>query len=43
MVGGRVHEEYWIPAERLDEFNIHIIGSIEVIATFAPEDVEVQS
>lgn len=24
--------EYWIPAEGLEEFNRHIVGSIEVIA-----------
>jgi len=35
IVGSHEHEEYWIPAERLDEFNAHIIGPIEVIATFA--------
>lgn len=34
IVGSHEHEEYWIPAERLDEFNTHIIGPIEVIATF---------
>jgi hypothetical protein len=33
-VGGRVHEEYWIPAEDLESFNANIIGSIEVIAEF---------
>lgn len=43
VVGGRVHEEYWIPAERLDEFNMHIIGQIEVIATFVPQDAEAHS
>lgn len=30
----RVHREYWIPAERLDEFNANIIGKIEVISKF---------
>jgi hypothetical protein len=34
IVGSRAHEEYWIPAERLAEFNAHIVGDIEVIATF---------
>lgn len=34
QVGGRVHLEYWIPAEELDEFNRHIVGLIEIIATF---------
>lgn len=29
-----VHQEYWIPAERLDEFNQNIIGKIEVIQRF---------
>src|ERR1700761_205948 len=29
--GGRAHTEYWIPAEELDEFNDHIVGSIEII------------
>jgi len=33
-VGGSEHSEYWIPAERLDEFNRHIVGLIEVIAEF---------
>jgi len=32
--GGRDHTEYWIPAERLEEFNDHIIGTIEVVAEF---------
>lgn len=32
--GGRDHTEYWIPAERLDELNEHIVGSIEVIEEF---------
>lgn len=32
--GGLEHTEYWIPAERLDEFNRHIVGLIEVIAEF---------
>ena len=36
IVGSHAHEEYWIPAERLDEFNAHIVGVIEVIASFAP-------
>ena len=35
---GHVHQEYWIPADDLEAFNKHIIGSIQVIATFeAPE------
>ena len=38
IVGSHTHEEYWIPAERLDEFKAHIVGAIEVIATFDPSD-----
>jgi hypothetical protein len=32
--GGREHQEYWIPAERLSEFNAAIVGEIEVVASF---------
>ncbi len=34
IVGARMHEELWVPAEELDEFNRHIVGPIEVIAEF---------
>ncbi len=34
IVGGSLHEEYWIPAEDLDRFNQNIVGKIEVIAEF---------
>lgn len=34
IVGGREHEELWVPAEELDDFNAHIVGTIEVIAEF---------
>jgi hypothetical protein len=37
-VGSRVHQEYWIPAGELEEFNHNIVGPIEVIAEFRPED-----
>ena len=33
-VGNKTHQEYWIPAEKLDSFNQHIVGIIEVIAEF---------
>ncbi len=33
-VGGKVHEELWIPAEDLAEMNRNIVGLIEVIAEF---------
>jgi hypothetical protein len=34
IAGSREHEEYWIPAERLEEFNSQIEGPIEVISEF---------
>src|SRR5262245_49507485 len=34
VVGGTLHRELWIPAERLDEFNAHIIGKIRILAVF---------
>lgn len=33
-VGGSRHQEYWIPAEELSEFNRNLVGEIEVIAEF---------
>jgi hypothetical protein len=39
-VGGSVHQELWVPAEELAEFNENIVGRIEVIAEFVgAEDV----
>ena len=38
IVGGREHEELWVPAEELAEFNDHIVGKIEVIAEFRAEN-----
>lgn len=32
--GASYHQEYWIPAELLPEFNKHILGKIEVITKF---------
>ena len=34
IAGAREHKEYWIPAEELQEFNRHIVGTIEVIAEY---------
>ncbi|HKA17581.1 MAG TPA: hypothetical protein VKN18_04625 [Blastocatellia bacterium] len=34
IVGGSEHEEYWIPAEELEEFNRNIVGVIDVVAEF---------
>jgi hypothetical protein len=33
-VGASRHQEYWIPAEDLSEFNKNIVGFIEVIWEF---------
>jgi hypothetical protein len=33
-VGGRMHQEHWVPAEDLAEFNRNVVGLIEVIAEF---------
>ncbi len=33
-VGSSIHQALWVPAEELDEFNRHIVGAIELIATF---------
>lgn len=30
-VGASYHQEFWIPAEDLDEFNAHIAGKIEIV------------
>lgn len=34
-VGASYHQEYWIPAEDLPEFNSHIIGVIEIVHSVA--------
>jgi hypothetical protein len=45
-VGGVIHNELWVPAEELEDFNAHIIGSIRIISGFfgdefkMPEDRE---
>jgi hypothetical protein len=33
-VGSIIHQEYWIPAEQLEEFNENIVGLIEIISEF---------
>ena len=35
-VGGSIHQELWVPADELPEFNRNIVGVIEVIASFPP-------
>jgi hypothetical protein len=34
-VGSSIHQELWIPAEELEEFNRNIVDQIEVIAVFS--------
>jgi hypothetical protein len=34
LAGGKVYQEYWIPAEDLDAFNAAIVGEIRVTASF---------
>ncbi len=33
-VGASIHQEYWIPAEDLDELHRHLVGAIELINTY---------
>jgi len=40
VVGGSQHQEYWILAEDLAEFNQNIVGPIEVVSEFHPPDVQ---
>jgi len=34
IVGGREHEELWVPRERLEEFNAKILGRIVALSAF---------
>lgn len=36
-VGGQGHLEYWVPAEELERFNRHIVGTIQNVAMFTGE------
>lgn len=38
-VGSSIHQELWIPADELADFNRQIVGPIEVIASFTANDV----
>lgn len=37
-VGGEIHNELWVPAEELDEFNNNIVGTIKVVEAFYGEN-----
>jgi hypothetical protein len=39
QVGGRAILEYWIPAEDLAELNANIVGTIELVAEYRPDDL----
>ena len=36
-VGGCIHDELWIPAQELDEFNSHIVGAITITKVYGKE------
>ena len=36
-VGGEIHNELWIPADELEEFNNNIIGEIRIVKSFFGE------
>ena len=38
VVGGGLHEELWVPAEELEEFNSKIVGRIKVIGKYTEDD-----
>lgn len=38
IVGSREDQELWVPAEELAEWNRHIVGTIEAIASFYGDD-----
>ena len=38
VVGGREHEELWVPAEELPAFNAHLTGPITVTSAFFGDD-----
>src|SRR5574339_568865 len=39
-VGESGHEEYWIPADEMEEFNKHITGHIKVVEAYMGEKFE---
>ncbi len=47
-VGGSIHNELWVPAEELEEFNSHIVGEIRITKTYfgkkyqSPQNKELQ-
>ncbi len=43
IAGGEACKEYWIPADKLEEFNEHIVGKIKVIQSFNADNTKQQS
>lgn len=37
VVGGQQHQELWVPANELEDFNRHIIGQIKIVASYYGE------
>ena len=37
-VGGRIHDELWVPAEELETFNNSIVGKINIIKVYVGSD-----
>ncbi len=37
-VGGQIHNELWVPAEEIEEFNSNIVGLIQITKSFYPRD-----
>lgn len=33
-VGGEIHNELWVPADALEDFNNHIVGGIRLVNSF---------
>lgn len=34
QAGGRAHEELWVPAEELEDFNDGLVGPIDIVARY---------
>jgi hypothetical protein len=41
-VGRSYHQELWVPADELENFNSHIIGTIKVITVFSGDDTDIK-
>ncbi len=39
-VGAKAHQELWVPAEELAEFNQHILGRIKVLAAYYGQEYD---